>query len=46
MNRIGELYAIEEAIRGKTRHARMRIRQLQAAPKLAALWQWMEQVPL
>lgn len=44
LDRIGELYAIEEAIRGKPPHERARVRQLQAAPKLAALWQWMQQV--
>lgn len=41
LERIGELYAIEETIRGKPPDERLRIRQLQAAPKLAALWQWM-----
>lgn len=43
VQRIGELYAIEETIRGKPPDERERVRQLQAAPKLAALWQWMHE---
>jgi transposase len=43
LERIGELYAIERAIRGKPPDERRRIRQEQAAPRLAALKQWMDQ---
>jgi len=41
--RIGELYEIEKAIRGKPPDERLRVRQEQAIPKLDALKQWMDQ---
>jgi transposase len=41
--RIGELYEIEKAIRGKPPDERLRVRQEQAVPKLDAFKQWMDQ---
>ncbi len=41
MQRIGELYGIEESIRGQPPDLRQQIRQSQAGPKLAALQAWL-----
>jgi transposase len=41
LNRIGELYAIEEQIRGQPPDARQHARSAQATPKLDALHAWM-----
>lgn len=43
LNRIGELYAIEEQIRGHSADTRQRARMQQAIPKIAALHAWMIQ---
>lgn len=42
IDKIAELYVIEKAIRGKPADERRQIRQMQAAPRLAALKQWMD----
>lgn len=41
IGRIGELYAIERAIRGQTPKYRQQVRQQQAGPKLADLQEWL-----
>jgi hypothetical protein len=41
LRRIGELYAIEESIRGQTAEVRARSRQARAGPKLEELHRWM-----
>lgn len=43
LQRIAELYAIEQAINGKPPDERQRIRQQQAKPKLQELKTWMDQ---
>jgi transposase len=43
LNRIGELYAIEEQIRGQPPDARQQIRSARAGPKLQAIQAWMIQ---
>ena len=43
LRRIGELYVIEKAIRGKPPDERCRVRQEQAQPRLTAFRQWMDQ---
>ena len=43
LQRIGELYDIERAIRGQSAEQRRRVRQGQAAPRLQALKHWMDQ---
>jgi hypothetical protein len=43
LNRIGELYAIEEQIRGQPPDARQQTRTARAGPKLAELQAWMIQ---
>jgi transposase len=40
LQRIGELYGIEEAIRGKPPDQRRHVRQEQAGPKLEAFYRW------
>jgi hypothetical protein len=40
MQRIGELYGIEEQIRGQLPDIRRDIRQIRSAPLLAALYRW------
>ncbi|XWN29256.1 MAG: IS66 family transposase [Devosia sp.] len=42
LERIGELYEIERRIRGAPAAERMRVRQHEAAPKVAALKTWLE----
>lgn len=41
MQRLGELYGIEEQIRGQPPHRRQQARQAQAGPKLDALKSWL-----
>jgi transposase len=41
LNRIGELYGIEEEIRGQSPDARRQARQTRGGPKLEALHRWM-----
>ena len=43
LTKIGELYAIEEQVRGQRPDERQRARSAQATPKLAALYAWMIQ---
>jgi transposase len=40
LQRIGDLYAVEESIRGQPAEARRRVRQARAGPKLAELNAW------
>jgi transposase len=41
LNRIGELYGLEETIRGQSAEARRQARQARAGPKLEALHRWL-----
>lgn len=44
LRRIGELYAVEEEVRGKPPELRRSIRQARAKPKLEDLHRWMEKM--
>jgi transposase len=44
LHRIGELYAIEEEVRGKPPELRCSIRQARAKPMLEDLRRWMEKM--
>ncbi|MDQ2765024.1 MAG: IS66 family transposase [Pseudomonadota bacterium] len=41
LRRIGEIYAIEAAIRGRTAEERVAVRQAETKPLMAALWSWL-----
>ena len=41
LRRIGEVYAIEARIRGRTEQERVAVRQAETKPLMAALWSWL-----